>query len=62
METAPLLTPLGQNDTELSDLLDNVAENYGKYHELSLKYTAWQNWYKKQKEIFNELNNSKIKK
>lgn len=56
MEPAPLLTPLGQNDTELSDLLNNVADNYEKYHELSIKYSAWQEWYNKQKIVFENLN------
>lgn len=61
MEPAPLLKPLGPNDTELSDLLSNVAENYGQYRELSLKYTAWQDWYIKQKDIFEQLNKTKQK-
>lgn len=56
MEPAPSLTPLDQNDINLSDLLDNVAENYGKYHELSIKYSAWQEWYNKQKTVFENLN------
>lgn len=40
---------------ELSDLIDNATTNYGKYHELEVKYKAWQEWYESQKKIFEEV-------
>jgi len=55
MEPAEELVPLDPSKRELSDLLDNVAENYGRYHILELKYEAWQEWYKQQKNIFENI-------
>ena len=55
MQPAPELRPLDQNDSNLSDLLQNANENYGKYHELSVKYHAWQEWYKAQHKIFEDI-------
>ena len=56
MEPEPQLTPLDPTKRELSDLLNNVNENYGKYHELVIKYKNWQEWYKNQKEILDKVN------
>jgi len=39
-----------------SDLLDTVVENYGRYNEIREKLVAWQEWYKQQKRIFEEVN------
>jgi hypothetical protein len=39
-----------------SDLLDTVVENYGKYNEIREKLITWQEWYKQQKRIFEEVN------
>lgn len=39
---------------KLSELLSVVATNYGKYHECSARVDAWQDWYNKQKKIYNE--------
>ena len=39
-----------------SDLLDTVVENYGRYNEIREKLVAWQEWYKQQKRIFEEIN------
>lgn len=49
------LKPIDPNTTELNVLLDNVAENYGTYYELKIKYDAWLEWYTKQKKIFEEV-------
>jgi len=46
--------PLNRTDKDLSDLLQNANDNYGKYHELAVKYRAWQKWYKSQQRIFEE--------
>jgi hypothetical protein len=39
-----------------SDLLDTVVENYGRYNEIRERLVAWQEWYKQQKRIFEEVN------
>ncbi len=38
---------------KLSDVVKVVAENYGRYHECSIKSDVWIEWYKTQKDIFN---------
>lgn len=55
MKPAPVLKELGADETNLSDLLDNANENYGNFYELKERYLAWQEWYKKQKTIFEEV-------
>lgn len=44
---------LKQHDssTKLSVFLETVIENYGLYHECSIKQRAWINWYNDQKKI-----------
>ena len=55
LEPAPALKtiPAGSN---ASDVFDIVVDNYGTYHEVVLKLKGWQDWYSKQKAIFDELN------
>jgi len=55
MEAPVGLTPLDTDKREISDLLENVAENYGQYYILEIKYKAWQDWYQQQKRIFEEI-------
>lgn len=45
-------TPSG---VEASRLLDRVIENYGACHENAEKLKAWQEWYRAQKKIFEEV-------
>ena len=40
---------------ELSDIIKNANSNAQKYYELRIKYEAWQEWYKEQKSIADEL-------
>lgn len=40
---------------KLSDVLNVVTDNYGKYYDCSYKVEAWQEWYKKQKQIHDEV-------
>ena len=49
------LQPLTKEKPELSDLISNASDNYGKYYELETKYKAWQDWYNTQKKIFEEV-------
>jgi hypothetical protein len=47
---------LSQTDSQqLSELTKTVVINYGKYHDCSNKNQAWQDWYKQQKELYEEL-------
>ncbi len=52
MLPAPSLSTLDTTPTKLSDLLENANLNYGKYHELAAKYSAWQTWYMEQQKLF----------
>lgn len=55
LEPAPVLKPLNEEKHELSDLLENVNENYGTYYEIREKLNGWQDWYKTQKQIYNKI-------
>lgn len=54
MQPAEILRPIPDDKENLSDLLDTVTENYGRYHILELKYRAWQDWYQLQKKLYEE--------
>ena len=43
-----------QSSEKLSELLKIVSANYGKYHECTARVEAWQQWYEKQKKIYEE--------
>ena len=45
-------TPSG---VEASRLLDRVIENYGTCHENAEKLKAWQEWYRAQQKIYNDI-------
>ena len=45
-------TPSG---VEASRLLDRVVENYGACHENAEKLKAWQEWYRAQQKIYNDI-------
>lgn len=40
---------------KLSDVVSVVAENYSQYHECRVKVDGWAEWYKSQKQIFEEV-------
>ena len=52
LEPAPALVPLPKDTVALDQMIQNTAENYGRYHELTQRLELWQNWYHKQKNIF----------
>ena len=54
-ESAPTLTTLPPDTTELDKLISNSAENYGKYRELVQRLEMWKEWYIKQKENFDSV-------
>jgi len=45
-------TPSG---VKASDLLDTVVQNYGTCNEVREKLSAWQEWYREQKKIFESV-------
>lgn len=53
MTPPPQLESLKSNN--VSDLLYNANDNYGKFYELKQRYLAWQEWYKSQKQIYSDL-------
>ena len=49
------LVMLESNTTKLSDVITNVTTNYSQYHECRGKVDAWVEWYKQQKQTFEEV-------
>lgn len=45
----------GTSQVKTGELLTTVTENYGIYYELVNKLKAWQDWYKEQKQIFEDV-------
>lgn len=39
----------------ITDMLKIIVKNYTLYHECAAKVDSWQEWYTKQKKIFEEL-------
>ena len=52
LQPAHDLTPLKDNERQLSDLLNNANQNYTQYYMLRERYESWQRWYAEQKKIF----------
>ena len=42
-------------NSSFSNMLDIVMDNYGSYYLVSERLTAWQEWYKQQKQIFEAI-------
>lgn len=49
------LATINKPEVKLSELMDTVAKNYGKYHECAAVNEAWQDWYREQKKVFDEI-------
>lgn len=54
-EPCPDLKKIEGDKVAITDLLRTVAENYTMYHQCSLKNDGWNEWYKKQKEIYERV-------
>lgn len=52
MTPCPPLKKIEKSDPLLSEVIKSVTENYTLYHECSLKYDAWIEWYNEQKKNF----------
>ena len=48
-------TITGTSDVEVVELLETVTVNYSTYYEQSEKLKAWQEWYKLNKQIFENI-------
>lgn len=52
----PDLALVEDGTEKLSGVLTVVTNNYTQYHECRIKVDSWIEWYKSQKEIFEEVN------
>jgi hypothetical protein len=55
MEPCPELKKVSEDKGTLKDMLTVVVENYSTYYQCSSKTQNWQEWYIKQKEVFEEV-------
>ncbi len=55
MEPVEPLKTVDPKDPKLSKIIETSIDNMGSYHALAEKYRAWQEWYKSQKKIFDEV-------
>jgi hypothetical protein len=51
VEACPQLDTVS-NDVKLSELTSTVTKNYNSYYECAVKVDTWNEWYEKQKHIF----------
>lgn len=49
------LNAINKPEVKLSELMETVSKNYGKYHECAAVNEAWQEWYREQKKVFDEV-------
>jgi len=49
------LNTISRPEVKLSELIETVTKNYGKYHECAAVNSAWQEWYNEQKKVFDEI-------
>ena len=54
--TCPELKEVADGTTKLSDVLIVVTDNYAEYKGCQIKVDLWNEWYKEQKKIFDEVN------
>jgi len=54
-EPCPDLKKVEGDQVAITELLRTVVENYTLYHECSIKNDGWNDWYKKQKEIYDRI-------
>jgi hypothetical protein len=55
LKPADKLKDLPEGKKDLSDILQNANENYGKYYQLKDKYDAWIEWYNTNKKIYDDI-------
>ena len=55
MVTCPPLTQIKEDTTKLSEVITVVTDNYFEYHKCSDKNDLWIEWYKLQKQNFDQV-------
>jgi hypothetical protein len=55
LEPCPQLKKMSEDKGTLKEMLTVVVENYSSYYQCSTKTQSWQEWYIKQKEVFEEV-------
>jgi|694.fasta_scaffold08523_18 hypothetical protein len=58
-EKCPDLKTIEGERVSITDMLKVVVENYNTYYSCSNKVDGWNEWYVKQKEIFDRVNQNK---
>jgi hypothetical protein len=53
-EPCPDLKQLEGDKVAITDLLKKIVENYTLYYQCSLKNDGWNEWYQKQKKIYED--------
>lgn len=53
-EACPQLDKI-PDQPKISDLTTSVVKNYGAYHECAVRVETWNEWYDKQKKIFESV-------
>lgn len=56
MKECPDLKLVEKGTTKLSTVVDTVVTNYGQYQECQIQVETWMEWYKTQKQVFEEAN------
>jgi uncharacterized protein YcfL len=56
MEACGPLKTIDKDTVLLSEFMQTVRSNYEKYHNCADLVSEWQNWYKEQKSIYDNLN------
>jgi hypothetical protein len=51
----PDLKKIDGDKVAITDLLRTVVDNYALYYDCSLKNDGWNDWYKKQKDIYDRV-------
>jgi hypothetical protein len=59
MEKCEPLDTITQEQIVFSDFLKTVTKNYTKHHQCAKMVEHWQDWYKQQKEIFDNIGKTK---
>lgn len=55
MEQCPPLLSVDNDKYTLSEMLKVVIQNYATYYQCANKTSGWQEWYKSQQKVFEEL-------
>lgn len=54
-EVCPQLEKLAPDTSKLSDVVSSVSNNYSTYYECQAKHEAWVEWYKNQRQIYENV-------